>query len=340
MSQKIFGIDFGTGTIKIYKKNQGIILLERNVVSVVGKEKRPVAIGEKAYEMYEKEPPSMHVSFPLSHGVIAHMQDMISLWNYMNVRISEKKKIKGYEYYLAVPADITEVEKQAYSKIISESEVKPKKVFLIDKPVASAFGLGIDVENTRGVMIIDVGADTTEISILSLGGIVVTKLLPYGGNYLDNCIKDYLRKGRNFLIGSRSAEQLKKALVSVNSLDGQMVISGRDVVKGLPGELTLTSKEIEPLVTNMFRDIVTSSISMMEHTPPEILSQIRQDGVHLIGGSSNIPGLTELLSKEMDVQVHKHNSPQEVTVKGLGYLTENTKLANNYKLAIKVKKNK
>ena len=146
MAQKIYGIDFGTDTIKIYKKGQGIILIEKNVVSTVGKERRPVAIGEEAYEMFEKVPPSINVSFPLSHGVVSKIDDMIALWNFMGAKISRSRRMKGFQFYIAVPADITEVEKFAYSRIISESESKPKKVCLIDKPIADAYGLGLDVE--------------------------------------------------------------------------------------------------------------------------------------------------------------------------------------------------
>ncbi len=330
MAQKTYGIDFGTGTIKIYKKGNGIVKLERNVVSTVGKENKPIAIGETAYEMYEKEPPSIHVSFPLQHGVIAHMQDMIALWNYMNYSLSGKKKIKGCEYYLAVPADITEVEKQAYSQIISRGETKPKKVFLVDKPVANAFGLGLDVEKLRGAMIIDVGADTTEISVLSLGGIVVSKLLPSGGNELDMLIRSYVRKEYNFLIGCKTAEQAKKELIAATTLDRSMKLVGRDVVKGLPGEITLTSAAVAPLATTFFETIITQTRSIMEHTPPEISMDIKERGIYLTGGSSEIHGLAALLQTKTGVAVNISDKPQETAVSGLGYFAEHGKQAAKY----------
>lgn len=328
MAQKIYGIDFGTGTIKVYKKGQGIILLERNVVSTVGKDRRPIAIGEDAYEMYEKEPPSIHVSFPLKSGVIAQMQDMIALWNFMNQRITGKRKHKGCEYYLAVPADITEVEQQAYSRIISEGEIKPKRVSLIDKPVANAYGLGLDLEHARGIFIVDIGADTTEITILSLGGIVVSQLIPYGGNYFDTAIRNYIRKEHNFVIGNRTAEQVKKKLiVAVPQEHIAVNVIGRNVVKGLPGELQITSNEIYPLVKNVFEQIAVSIQSMLEHTPPEISSQIREDGIFLTGGSSCIAGFDRFISEHTDLEVHIPKKPQETVVNGLGYLTEHPKIA-------------
>ena len=255
MAQKIYGIDFGTDTIKIYKKGQGIILIEKNVVSTVGKERRPVAIGEEAYEMFEKVPPSINVSFPLSHGVVSKIDDMIALWNFMGAKISRSRRMKGFQFYIAVPADITEVEKFAYSRIISESESKPKKVCLIDKPIADAYGLGLDVEKANGILIVNIGADTTEISVLSCGGIVVSKLLPYGGKYFDDQIKSYIRKQYNFVIGLKTAEHIKKELVTAFPMQGELEVMGRDVVKGLPGKQLINPTEKFPLVNDVIYEI-------------------------------------------------------------------------------------
>lgn len=335
MAHKTYGIDFGTSTIKIYKKGQGIILLERNVVSTVGKEKRPIAIGEDAYEMYEKQPPSIHVSFPLHHGVIAHLQDMIALWNFMNENVTGKKKQKHQEFYIAVPADITEVEKQAYSQIVSDGNTKPRKVCLIDKPVATVYGLGIDLDAVQGVCIVDLGADTTELTILSQGGIVVTKLLPYGGNYFDIAIRDYLRKEYNFMIGNRTAEQIKKEIISAGPSEKSCKASGRNVLRGLPDELVIHSQEIYPLVERVFVQIATAIQSMIEHIPPEISTEISHNGIYLTGGSSQITGLSHLISETAGIKVNAVSKPQETVVSGLGYLSEHPKLAARYAVTIR-----
>lgn len=335
MAHKTYGIDFGTGTIKIYKKGQGIILLERNVVSTVGKEKRPIAIGEEAYEMYEKEPPSIHVSFPLNHGVIAHMQDMIALWNFMNEHVTGKKKLKHQEYYIAVPADITEVEKQAYFQIVSDGDSKPKRVSLIDKPVATVYGLDIDLESVQGICIVDMGADTTEFTILSLGGIVVTKLLPYGGNYFDTFIRDYMRKQHNFVIGNRTAEQIKKQIISAVPQERSMKAIGRDVLRGLPREMEIHSQEIFPHVEEVFIQIAAAIQSMIEHIPPEISTEIMQKGIYLTGGSSQIAGLEQLIGNMAGVKVNMVPKPQETVVKGLGYLSEHPKIAAKHAVIIR-----
>ncbi len=330
MSQKTYGIDFGTGTIKVYKKGQGIILLERNVVATVGSEKRPVAIGEKAYEMYEKAPPSINVSFPLSHGVISELKDMTTLWNFMLSALAGHRKFKGGEFYIAVPADITEVEKKAYSRIISEGEGRPRHIFLVDKPVADAYGLGIDVTRTQGSLIVDIGADTTEISIVSHGGIVFTKLLPYGGNYFDKQIMKHTRKEHNFVIGMKTAEIIKKTLVSAEPLEGHLKIAGRDILKGLPGEINISSQEIYPLVKDVFYIISSSVKSMLERTPPEISQEIIHTGLYLTGASSWIKGLDMLIEKETHIKANTTKNAQKTVAEGLGYLATHPKDAASY----------
>lgn len=330
MAKKTFGIDFGTSTIKVYKNGSGIILLEKNAVSTVGKEKKPVAIGEKAYEMYEKAPPSIHVSMPLSRGVISHLEDMIALWNFMGQSISGKKKMNRCQFYIAVPADITEVEKQAYSKIITKSESKPQRVCLIDKPVADAYGLGLDLEKARGILIVNLGADTTEISILSLGGIVVSKLVPYGGNDFDRAILNYARKKYNFVIGLKTAEQIKIDLVSTVETGRTITVTGRDVLKGLPGKLTLSAKEIYPLIKDIFYSMATQIRSMLERTPPEISTEIMRNGIYLTGGTSFITGLDQFFANEVNVRVNTTTSAQRTVVTGIGYLSEHPKLAARY----------
>lgn len=336
MAHKTFGIDFGTGTIKVYKKTEGIILNERNVVATIGKnkEKRPIAIGDKAYEMFEKVPPNIHVSFPLHNGVIAQMQDMIALWNFMTTKVSGGRRLKGADFYIAVPADIREVDKKAFSRVVTEGDCKPHKVCLIDKPIADALGMNLDVENSRGIMIVNIGADTTEISVLSLGGIVVSKLLPYGGNYFDKQIINYIRKEYNFVIGRKSAEQIKKSLVSAVPVDETATVIGRNVVRGLPGEVTVSSGEIFPLVKDVFYSISAAVKSMLERTPPEIATEIKEHGIYLTGGSSWLRGIDQLLANETRYKVNTTKHAQRTVITGLGYLAEHPKIAARYSVPL------
>ncbi len=330
MAKRTFGIDFGTGTIKVYQKGDGIILLERCAVSITGKGKKTIAIGEKAYEMYEKAPPSIRVSMPLKRGVVSQLQDMLALWNFMGKKISGRKKLSRCQFYIAVPADITEVEKKAYSKIVSDSESKPQNVSLIDKPVADAYGLGLDVERSRGILVVNLGADTTEISVLSLGGLVTTRLIPYGGNDFDRAIQGYIRKKYNFIIGLKTAEQIKIRLVAINAEESQITVVGRDVLKGLPGEITVSTREIFPLVKDIFYTIASEVRSILEHTPPEISTEINRNGIYLTGGTSFVNGLDQFMANQVNVRVNTTSGAQKTVVSGIGYLAEHPKLAARY----------
>lgn len=336
MAHKTFGIDFGTGTIKVYKRADGIVLNERNVVATVGKnkEKRPIAIGDKAYEMFEKVPPNIHVSFPLHNGVIAQMEDMTALWNFLIGKVSGNRRLKGADFYIAVPADLREVDKKAFSRVVYEGECKPRKVCLINKPIADAIGLNLDIEQSRGIMIVNIGADTTEISVLSLGGIVVSKLLPYGGNYFDEQIINYIRREYNYVIGRKSAEQIKKSLVSAVPVEEEATVIGRNVVKGLPGEVTVSSGEIFPLVQGVFYTISAAIKSMLERTPPEIASEIAEHGIYLTGGSSWLRGMDQLVANETRYKVNTTKHAQKTVINGLGYLAEHPKIAAKYSVLL------
>ncbi|HBA97354.1 MAG TPA: rod shape-determining protein, partial [Lachnospiraceae bacterium] len=186
-----------------------------------------------------------------------------------------------------------------------------------------------------GILIVNIGADTTEISILSFGGIVVTKLLPYGGNYFDSQIISYMRKQYNFIIGRRTAEAVKKALVSAQPSDEQIKITGRDIVKGLPGEVWMSSNEIYPLVSDMFHIISVAVQSVVERMPPEIAQEITYNGIYLTGASSWIKGLDIFITDETDIKANTTQDAQISVAKGLGFLAERPKLAAVYASQLK-----
>ncbi len=204
----VYGIDLGTGNLKIWCKSGNKIINEKNTIAIINKNDL-YAMGDEAYAMYEKAPEAIRVSFPLMHGVIAdydHMQHMV-------VALLEKHmktRIRGAEFVVAVPTDITEVEKKAFFDLLYKSAFRPKNVQLCEKPIANALGLDLDVNSPTGHMIVDLGADTTEISVISLGGLVISELLPFGGNRLDEAIMNYLRRNYNLVIGQKTASALKE----------------------------------------------------------------------------------------------------------------------------------
>ena len=177
MLGKAIGIDFGTSSIKFYKNGEGIILHEKSVIAIYNKS-HTFAVGNEAYEMYEKAPANIQVSYPVKNGVIADIGNMQSMIDYFFHELDGKKKLKGAEYYIAVPTDITEVEKRAYFDLITNTNLKPKKIHVVEKPVADALGMNLDITKSTGTLVVDIGANTTEISVMSLGGIVLSRFFP------------------------------------------------------------------------------------------------------------------------------------------------------------------
>ena len=202
MSTNAFGIDLGTSNIKIYSAADDKIMIEKNMIAVQNK-KTVFAYGDSAYEMYEKAPGNIQISYPLCNGVIADIKNMETLIRFFVTDMSGGN-IKPADFYIAVPTDITEVEKRAFYDLIKDANVKARKIMVVEKAVADGLGLDIDVKNSQGVLVVNVGYDTTEVSILSLGGIVLSRLIKTGGLKFDEAIRSAVRKEYGLLIGGNA----------------------------------------------------------------------------------------------------------------------------------------
>ncbi len=316
MSANTFGVDLGTANLKIYCKANETILNEKNTVAIINKNQL-YSFGNDAYAMFEKAPDQILVTFPIVNGVIADYNNMQTmLFEFLEKNI--KGKIKGAEFVVAVPTDITEVEKKAFSDIFYKSKAKPKNVLLCEKPIADAAGLGLNVNEPTGIMIVDIGADTTEISIISLGGLVISHLLHFGGNRLDEAIISYIRKNYNLVIGRKTACSLKEGLGSaLEGREDQMVIVGRDVVSGLPIEMEITAAIVYESIRDHLTNICTNIKLILEKTPPELAKDIIHAGIYITGGSSKIPKLDELFSKITNIRVNGCENPEECVAQGL-----------------------
>lgn len=328
MAGKLFGIDFGTSTIKIYKKNEGVIFDAKNIIAIADGN-RVIAIGDNAFEMYGKAPSNIEVDYPVKNGVIANIANMLSLLNHAFDDISkEHGKVTGAEFYVAAPTDITEVEKRAFFDLVASSSAKSKKIRIVEKPIADALGAGLDVTTARGVMIVDIGADTTEVSIISLGGIVLSKLIPIGGNKLDESIILNVKKQYNLVIGNKTAETIKRELAS--ALPGEeksIKVFGRDVVTGLPTEKEINSSFVYETISEHLYSIIDAVRIILERTPPEISSDIIDLGIYITGGSANIRYLDQLMSHETDLKINICNDSANTVVNGLGKIIEDHKLS-------------
>lgn len=322
MSQKVFGIDFGTSTLKIYRKNDGVIFDQKNIIALCNNE--VMAIGDEAYEMLGKAPDNFTVTYPVKNGVIADIANMLSLLNKAFKQIIDNSgKITGADIIVASPTDITEVEKRAFFDLAANSVAKPKKVRVVEKPIADAIGAGLDVMNASGVMVVDIGADTTEISIMSLGGIVLSKLVPIGGNKFDDIIISNVRKKYNLVIGNKTAELIKKKLAYAIEPEHETIkVYGRDVMNGLPTEAEIDSEFVYETITESLHSIVDAVRIILEKTPPEISSDIIDSGIYITGGSANIKKIDELFARETELPIYVTTDPANTVVIGLGKILE------------------
>ena len=314
MSSNIFGIDLGTSNIKIYNRADDTILVEKNMIAIENKSTL-FAYGDSAFEMYEKAPANIHISYPLSNGVIADIKNMELLVKYFINDLS-RGNVRPADYYIAVPFDITEVEKRAFYDLIKESGVKARKILVVEKAVADGLGMDIDVKNSQGVLTVNVGYDTTEISILSLGGIVLSKLIKIGGLKFDDAIRSAVRKEFSLIIGGKTAENVKISLKELEKEGRGAVVYGRDIVTGLPVERELPTSMIDECLMELFYTIIDSIKVILERTPPELAADIYRHGIYLTGGASQVSHLAELIHKGTGLKVNL--SENSVTSVALG----------------------
>lgn len=315
MGSNVYGIDLGTCNIKIYSKNDDGIMIEKNMIAIENK-KNIFAYGDSAYEMYEKAPANIQISYPLNNGVIADIRDMEVLIKYFITDIM-KGKVVPADYYVAVPTDVTEVEKRAFYDLVKNANLKAKNVYVVEKAVADGLGLDINVKTSNGALVVNVGFDTTEISILSLGCIVLSRLIKTGGRKFDEAIKAAVRKEFNLIIGSKSAEQIKMQLKDLEAKGEDAVVFGRDIVTGLPMQRQISVAMINECLVEHFSTIVDQVKLILERTPPELGADIYRNGIYLTGGASQVAHLAEKLSKETGLKVQQMDNPVTSVAAGL-----------------------
>lgn len=313
MNNQSFGCDFGSYHLKIYHRDTDNYLIQHNMVAIQEK-KGMLAYGDEAFAMYEKAPANIQVSSPMSYGNLASISYMQAFLKSL-LEKNTKGQLKGADYYVALPTDMQE---RIFTTLIQDSTMKPRTVHLVDKPVAAGLGLGINVRDAHGVMIVDIGAETTEISVLSLGGIVISRLIQTGGRSLDDAILSAIRKEHNFFIGSKTAEAIKKQLgYAIDPEEGTMQIFGRNMVVGLPQMLELTSSFVYDAIKEQLGIIMDAVKTILERTPPELGVDIIQNGICLTGGSARLHKLDELLQKKTGIKVVVDDEPELSVARGI-----------------------
>lgn len=323
MGISAFGIDLGSNNIKIYNANNDTFFMGKNMIAIEGKDTL-FAYGDSAFSMYEKAPDNITVSFPVNASVIADIKNMNTLIRYFIADLC-KNNIKPADYYIAVPTDITEVEKRAFYDLIRDANLKAKRIYIMEQAVADGLGLGIDVKNSQGVLVVDVGYDTTEISILSLGGIVISRLIKMGGNKFDEAIKNAVRKEYNLFIGNKTAEKVKYAMHVMGTENKNAVIYGRDIVTGLPVEKAISTDLVYDCLKENFHTIIDNIKQVLERTPPELGADIYRNGIYLTGGASQVEHLAEMIEEETGLKVNLDDEPLGSVAKGLATVIRETK---------------
>ena len=323
MLGKSIGIDLGTKRIKYYRKGDGIIFDEENCIAIENRDEIR-AIGDEAAEMVGRTPETIQVIYPVNRGVIANVSAMELLFNASFDRIYGKaKRASGTNFVIALPTDITEVEKRSFADLVHKSGLKPKNVSLVDKPICVAMAAGLDIMKAKGVMTVDVGADTTEIAIIALGGIVRSRLLPTAGNKFDESICNYIRQKCALVIGKSNAEQLKMGIAgAVSGQSLTMQVNGRDVVTGLPKRMEIESDLVYEAIKDDLKNITENIKSTLEHIPPEVSSDIIDAGIYVTGGSALIGNFDKLLNAETSLKINILEDPQDSVINGLGKLID------------------
>lgn len=314
-------IDLGTANTLIYARGEGIVLNEPSIVAL-NMQNEPVATGHEARLMHEKTHKNIRTVRPLRDGVIADFEVAEQMIRGMIDKVKMKWYSSTRQMVVCVPSGITEVERRAVRD--SAEHAGAKSVYLVDEPMAAAIGIGLNVHEPIGNMIVDVGGGTTEIAVIALSGIVYAQSVRLGGDELIEDIINYFRRNHNLLIGERTAESIKCEIGSAAPLDEEleMVTKGRDLVNGVPRTRHVTSKDVREAISESVNTIVESITKSLEQTPPELSADILDRGIMLTGGGAKLKNLDKLIMETTDLPVHIAEDPLTAVVRGTGTILE------------------
>lgn len=319
---KDIGIDLGTANTLVHVKNKGIVVREPSVVAINRKNNAILAVGDAAKEMIGRTPGDIVAIRPMKDGVIADFDITQSMLRYFIQKVITGKAFSKPRVVICVPSGVTEVEKRAVEEATYQAGAK--EAFLIEEPMAAAIGANLPVEEPSGSMVVDIGGGTSEVAVISLGGIVASRSLRIAGDEFDEAIIHYIKKEYNLMIGERTAEQVKITIGSAwpKEKEESMEIRGRDLVTGLPKIITVTSHEIMEALAEPLNSIVDSIRYTLEKTPPELAADIMDKGIMLTGGGALMSGLDRLIREETGMSVSIADKPLECVVMGAGKVLE------------------
>jgi rod shape-determining protein MreB len=317
MLSRSLGIDLGTTSVRVFVKGKGIVLREPSVVAV-DRRGNILAVGEEAKRMIGKTPSSIVARQPLREGVIADYTTTAAMLRYFIRKACGRWTLFKPEVIICVPAKATEVERRAV--VDAAIEAGARRAFLIEEPMAAAIGAGLPITEPGANVVVDIGGGTTDIAVISLGGIVVSDSIRIGGIKLDDAIVRYIKREYNLLIGEQTAEEIKIRIGSAYKLPQElsMEVRGRDLVTGLPKTVRITSEEIRNALSEPVGQIVARVKAVLEQTPPELAAEVVTRGIVLTGGGALLRGLDKLLQLETGVPVRLADDPVSAVALGTG----------------------
>ncbi len=318
------GIDLGTASVLVFEKGKGIVLHEPSVVAIDKSTNRVIAVGEEARQMLGRTPGHIVAIRPLKDGVIADYDTTEKMLTYFIRKVMGRRLFFKPRVIVCIPTGATDVEERAASQATMSAGAK--HAYLVEEPLAAALGAGVNISDATGNMVVDIGGGTSDIAVLSLGGIVCDTSLRVGGDKFDEAIIRFVRREHNLLIGDRSAEDIKiqvgTAFVTPYNRDRSMEVRGRDLLTGLPKNIKITSEECYRALQEPIDAIIEGVKKVLEITPPELAADIVNNGIVMTGGGSLLNGMDELLTRETNLPVHVADDAISCVARGTGKALE------------------
>ena len=324
--KKKIALDLGSSNSLLYLEKKGIIINQPSLVSLSKKTGQIIAFGKKAEEMLERVPSHISVIRPIEGGVISDFEVIGQMLKYFFSKIEESSFFSPYlEAAINIPCNVTEVERKAVEDAAKDAGVN--KVYLIESPLSIALGSRLPIREAKGNLIIDIGGGTTEISVISLGGIVRANNLKIAGDKFDEAIIDYLSQNYKLLIGKPTAKNLKETIGSAinnfTNLPESVFVKGRDILTGMPKEIEIVPNDIFQAISPLLSQLVENIKIVIEETPPELIADIMKNGIYLSGGGSLLKNIDRMIEKEIGIKTIIVNDPLNAVVRGNGFLIEN-----------------
>ncbi|MBI4057117.1 MAG: rod shape-determining protein [Elusimicrobia bacterium] len=316
------GIDLGTANTLVYVKNHGIILREPSVVAIDRETRKVLAVGAEAKQMLGRTPANIVAIRPLKNGVIADFEVTQEMIKYFIRKVHNRRGLLHPRIVIGIPSGITEVERRAVQE--SAEQAGAREVYLIEEPMAAAIGADLPISEPHANMIVDIGGGTTEVAVISLGGMVVSRSLDVAGNEMDECIVQYFRRKYNLIVGETTAEDVKIQIGSAFPLkeENTMEVKGRDQATGLPKTVLITSEEIRQALMEPIQLILDVIKATLEETPAELAADLVDRGMVMAGGGSLLRGLPDLIRQETELPVHRSADPLSCVALGCGKFLE------------------